>query len=144
MSLSPSRCYVYPHHIDIIDSIYRRRLDDTLPPGTQSVLSAIINGALDELSHTYAYSRQKAISLLDPTLRKDEVDEAGHHLYRDCVDHVPIQPYRQPIVLKEGQLPLLSVAAFFALAHWSRVDISGYFLKSDGQAVRIEGSFEYE
>ncbi|PBK97443.1 hypothetical protein ARMGADRAFT_1075929 [Armillaria gallica] len=128
--------------LDIIDSIYRRHLEDTLPPGTQSVLSAIINGALDEPSHTYAYSRQKAISLLDPTLKTEEVDEAGHDLYRDCVDHVPIQPYRQPIDLKEGQLRLPSVAAYFALAHWSQVEISVYFLKGDEVVASIEDSFE--
>ncbi|KAK0244021.1 hypothetical protein EDD85DRAFT_806498 [Armillaria nabsnona] len=131
--------------LGIIDAIYRKRLEDALgplPSGPQSVLSAIINGALDEPSHTYAFSRQKAISLLDPTLQKDEVDEAGHHLYHVCLDHVPIQPYRQPIDLREGQLSLPSVAVFFALAHWSQVDISVDYFSKDGKvAASIEGCF---
>ncbi|KAK0244019.1 hypothetical protein EDD85DRAFT_183707 [Armillaria nabsnona] len=124
--------------LGIIDSVYRRRHEDILgplPPDSQSVLSAIIDGALDEPSHSYAHSRQKAISLLDPTLQKDEVDEAGHHLYRTCFDQVPIQPYGQSVILREGQLSLPSVAAFFALAHWSEMCIPvEYQLKSGSVA----------
>ncbi|KAK0464296.1 uncharacterized protein EV420DRAFT_1036156 [Desarmillaria tabescens] len=154
VSAAPSlRMCLFPHlrkyhtHLTpagIIDSIYRQRLEDALGPllpGPQSVLSAIINSALDTPSHTYARSRQKAISLVDPTLEKDDVDLAGHNLYRACLEHVPIQEYSLPIDLREGQLSLPSVAAFFALAHWSRVEISVDYRSKGGELVAsIEGS----
>ncbi|KAK0433485.1 uncharacterized protein EV420DRAFT_529667 [Desarmillaria tabescens] len=130
----------------IIDSIYRQRLKDLPPgPGPQSVLSAIISGALDTPSHTYACSRQKAISLVDPTLEKNDVDLAGHNLYQACLDHVPVQEYSPPIDLREGQLSLPSVAAFFALAHWSRAEISVYYISKSGEMVAsLEGSSYYD
>ncbi len=121
---------LYIPRSDVIDSLYRRRLD---APGPQSVLSAIID------INAYASSRCLAISLLDPTLQPDQVDEAGHDLYRACL---PLQEQgTQPVILKEGQLSLPSVAAFFALAHWARAGISvDYVLESGKVAASIGGS----
>ncbi|KAK0464300.1 uncharacterized protein EV420DRAFT_1760352 [Desarmillaria tabescens] len=106
--------------LEIIDSLYRQHLDDTCAPHSQSILSAIINGALDDpppIRHTYAYSRRKAISLVDPTLREEDVDEAGHHLYHSCMQlNAGYSP--PPVILRETELAVPSIAAFFALAHF--------------------------
>ncbi|KAK0244017.1 hypothetical protein EDD85DRAFT_945341 [Armillaria nabsnona] len=70
--------------LDVIYSIYRRRLEGPLSSDPQSVLSAIINGALDGPWHNYAYSRKKAISFVGPVLSEHAVDKAGHDLYNTC------------------------------------------------------------
>ncbi|PBK75060.1 hypothetical protein ARMSODRAFT_504168 [Armillaria solidipes] len=115
---------VYPFHADIIDSIYRRRLEGPLSPDPQSVLSAIINGALDNPWHNYAYSRKKAISFVGSVLSKNAVDKAGHDLYNTCCHRLPRTGYSKPIVIRKGQISPPSVAAFFALAHFCcRADV---------------------
>ncbi|PBK97455.1 hypothetical protein ARMGADRAFT_639596 [Armillaria gallica] len=109
--------------LDVIYSIYRRRLNDH-SLATQSVLSAIINGALDGPWHNYAYSRKQAISFVRLVLSQNAVDKAGHDLYNTCCSRLPRNGYMRRIVIRKGQIPPPSVAAFFALAHFcSRADI---------------------
>ncbi len=112
---------LYPFHADVINSIYGRRLEGPLYSDPQSVLSAIINGALDGPWHNYAYSRKKAISFVGHVLSQNAVDKAGHDLYNTCCSRLP---RKRRIVIRQGQIPLPSIAAFFAPAHFcSRADI---------------------
>ncbi|KAK0464299.1 uncharacterized protein EV420DRAFT_1744718 [Desarmillaria tabescens] len=110
---------LYPYHTDVIDSIYRRRLGP-LSPSPQSVLSAIINGALDNSFHTYASCRKNAISLIDPLLHQADVDKAGHRLYKSCCKNLPLTGFSKHIFLKQNNLSPPKVAAFFALAQFCR------------------------
>ncbi|KAK0221691.1 hypothetical protein IW262DRAFT_1296358 [Armillaria fumosa] len=105
--------------LDIIVAIYRHRVKSTLGPPSrdpQSVLSALINGALDSPWHNYAYSRKMAISLVDPALQEDDVDKAGHSLYNSCCKRLPLSGYMKPIVLTKCQLsPPLLPRSFLSL-----------------------------
>ncbi len=117
---------LYPFHADVINSIYGQRLEGPLSSDPQSVLSAIINGALDGPWHDYAYSCKKAISFVGPVpvLSEKAVDKAGHDLYNTCCSRLPRNGYMRRIVVRKGQIPPPSVAAFFSLAHFcSRADI---------------------
>ncbi len=104
---------LYPFHADVINSIYGRRLEGPLYSNPQSVLSAIINAALDGPWHSYAYSRKKAISFVGPVLSEKAVDKAGHDLYNTCCSRLPRYGYMRRIVIRQGQISPPSVAAFF-------------------------------
>ncbi|PBK75068.1 hypothetical protein ARMSODRAFT_1014030 [Armillaria solidipes] len=106
--------------LEIIDSLYRRRLEEDLgrlSPGPQSVLSEIIKGALDTPLRTYAYSRNRAISLVDSELDSNDVDNAGHCIYESCRRNL-MEGYTNPVILRHEELVDPSIAAFFALAHF--------------------------
>ncbi|KAK0235040.1 Lactonase, 7-bladed beta-propeller-domain-containing protein [Armillaria nabsnona] len=115
-----------------------------LPPDPQFVLSAIIDGALDISSkvygtplEAYSYSRNEVISLVDPTLQEDEVDQAGRCLYSSC--RLLYKGCTSPIVLKEGELPPPSIAAFFALAHFcDRANVSPLLFDKVGRGRIID------
>lgn len=111
--------------LDIIDTLYRRPL---APPDPQLVLSGIINA-----NSAYPASRRLEISLLDRTLEPDEVDRAGHNLYHACLPLLPQDT--QPVTLREGQLALPAVAAFFALAHWAQAGISVEYVLRSGEVA---------
>lgn len=69
-----------------IDTLHRWHVEDfrgPCAPHSRSVLSAIINGTLNDPPPMYgtATPRQEAISLVDPTLQED-VDD---HLYHTCM-----------------------------------------------------------
>ncbi|KAK0244009.1 hypothetical protein EDD85DRAFT_932246 [Armillaria nabsnona] len=101
--------------LEIIDSLYRRRLEQDLgrlSPGPQSVIDEIINGALDTVTPL-----RTAISLVDSELDGDDVDNAGHCIYESCRRNL-MEGYTNPVILRYEELVNPSIAAFFALAHF--------------------------
>ncbi|PBK89523.1 hypothetical protein ARMGADRAFT_1167320 [Armillaria gallica] len=87
----------------------------------------------------YSYSRNKVISIVDPTLQEDEVDQAGRCLYSSC--RLLYKGCTSPIVLKEGELPPPSVAAFFALAHFcDRANVRVEYRSKSG-SVLLRGPY---